>query len=154
MHGGGQVVGFVLLLVLGLTALQALIWIPIVLRFRRRYRAALVRLAADIESEVVLRPTEKATYRGATAPGYPTVNNNGVIALTQRRVAFLTVTGKPIDIPLTAITGVREAKAFRRSAVGGRSHLLVQLSAGEVGFFVVDNAAWIGAITNACRPQR
>ncbi|OBF17462.1 hypothetical protein A5725_24180 [Mycobacterium kubicae] len=151
MHDAGKVVTFVLLLVLALTTLQALIWVPIIIRLRRRYKAAYARLVADTEGETVLRHTEKATYRGATAPGYPAINNNGVIALTKRRLAFLTVTGHSIHIPLDAITGVREAKVFKRSATGSKSHLLVQLPGGEVGFFVVDNAAWVSAIKAACR---
>lgn len=101
-----------------------------------RYRDALGRLSAEVQSETVLRPPEKARYRGATAPNYPTVGNNCVIALTKRRLLFLTVTGKSTEIPVSEIRGVHEAKVFK-------------VSGGEVAFFVVDNAAWIAAITSA-----
>lgn len=114
-----------------------------------RYRDALGRLSAEVQSETVLRPPEKARYRGATAPNYPTVGNNCVIALTKRRLLFLTVTGKSTEIPVSEIRGVHEAKVFKSSVVGGKTHLVVQVSGGEVAFFVVDNAAWIAAIASA-----
>jgi hypothetical protein len=65
-----KIIEFVLLLVLGIAALQALIWIPIIVWLARRYRDALGRLSAETQSENVLRPPEKARYRGATAPNY------------------------------------------------------------------------------------
>lgn len=144
-----KVVEFVLLLVVGIAALQALIWIPIILWLRRRYRDALSRLSAEIQAETVVRPPEKARYRGSTASNYSGVSNNGVIALTKRRLVFVTVTGKSTEIPVSDISGVHEAKVFNRSVVGGKTHLVVQVPGGEVAFFVVDNAAWMAAIGSA-----
>jgi hypothetical protein len=148
VHNPWSVVEFVLLLVLGIAAVQALVWIPIIMWWRRRARAAKARLAAAIEAEPTIRPPEKGVYRGATAPGYPAVNNNGTIALTDRRLIFITVTGKIIDIPRAEITGVREAKVFKSSVRGSRSHLIVQIPAGEIAFYVSSNADWINAITS------
>jgi hypothetical protein len=148
VHNAWSVVEFVLLLVLGIAAVQALIWIPIIVWWRRRARAAKVRLAAAIEAEATIRPPEKGVYRGATASGYPAVNNNGTIALTDRRLIFITVTGKIIDIPRAEITGAREAKVFKSSVRGGRSHLIIQIPAGEIAFYVSSNADWINAITS------
>ena len=85
MHNAWSAVEFVVLLVLGIAAVQALIWIPIIVWWRRRARDAKARLAAAIVAEATIRPPEKGVYRGATAPGYPAVNNNGTIALTDRR---------------------------------------------------------------------
>jgi hypothetical protein len=133
-------------LVLGIAAVKAVIWIPIVVWFRRRTRDAYARLATTIEGETVLCPPEKGNYRGATAPGYPMVNNSAVIALTSRRLVCITVTGKTIEIPLESITSVREAKVFKASAAGGRAHLIIRIPSGEIGFFVSDNDAWIKAI--------
>jgi hypothetical protein len=147
MHSAWSVAGFVALLVVGIAALQGLVWVPIILRWRRKARAAAAELATTIESETVVRPPEKAIYRGATAPGYPVVNNNGTIALTDRRLIFLTVTGKIIDIPRTEIIGVREAKAFKTSVRGGRTHLIVQMPAGQIAFYVSSNIDWMNAIT-------
>jgi hypothetical protein len=148
VHNAWGVVEFVVLLVVGIAAVQALIWIPIIMWWRRRARAARARLAAAIESDATIRPPEKAIYRGATAPGYPAVNNNGTIALTDRRLIFVTLTGKVVDIPRAEIIGVREAKVFKASVRGGRSHLIVQVPAGEVAFYVSSNADWTNAITS------
>jgi hypothetical protein len=68
------------------------------------------------------------------------------MALTDRRLIFITITGKIIDIPRAEITGVREAKAFKTSVRGGRSHLIVQIPTGEIAFYVSSNADWINAI--------
>ena len=139
---------FVVLLVVGILALLVLIWIPILVWLRRRSSAVAVKLAAEIAAERVVRPPEKGSYRGATAPGYPTVKNTGLIALTDRRLAFRTLTGKAIDIPVESITGVREATVFKGSVVGGQKHLVVETTAGEIGFYVFAGIAeWIAAIT-------
>lgn len=137
---------FVVLLVVGILAVQALVWIPVIVWFRRRSRRVAAELATELQSETVVRPPEKGTYRGATAPGYPIVKNNGLIALTQRRLVFRTLTGKAIDIPVEAITGVREAAVFNGSVVGGRKHLIVQTAAGEIGFYVSDSAGWTAVL--------
>jgi hypothetical protein len=149
VHSAWKVAEFVALLLLGIAGVQALVWVPIIVWWRRRARAASARLAAAIESETVIRPTEKGIYRGSTAPDYPAVNNNGAIALTDRRLIFVTVTGRIIDIPRTEIIGVREAKVFKTSVRGGRSHLIVQIPSGEIGFYVSSNIDWIHALRRA-----
>jgi hypothetical protein len=153
VHNAGGIAGFVALLVLGIAAVQALIWIPIIIVWRRRSAAAKAKLAASIESETQIRQPEKGVYRGSTAPGYPVVNNNGTIALTARRLIFITLTGKLIDIPVAEIVGVREDKVFKASVRGGRTHLIVQLRSGEVAFYVASNAEWIAAIDPLIRPR-
>ena len=65
-----------------------------------------------------------------------------------RRLIFVTLTGKFIDIPRAEITGVREATVFKTSVRGGRSHLIVQIPTGEIAFYVSSNADWINAITS------
>jgi hypothetical protein len=147
VHSAWTIVEFVALLVVGIAVLQALVWIPIILRWRRKTRAASAQIAAAIESETVVRRPEKGIYRGATAPGYPIVSNNGTIALTDRRLIFLTITGKIIEIPRTEIIGVRESKVFKWAVRSGRSHLIVQIPSGEIGFCVSSNVDWINAIT-------
>jgi hypothetical protein len=149
MRNGWDVATFVILLLLGIAAAQGLMWAMIIMWFRRRARAASSRLTADLESEGLLRGPEKGNYRGATAPRYPRVRNSGVIALTGRRLVFVTLTGKTIEIPLADVTGLRESKVFMASAAGGHVHLIVVTSAGELGFFVGDNSAWITAINSA-----
>jgi hypothetical protein len=149
VHDASTIALFVVLLVMGILAVNLMVWIPIIIWWRRKSRAIQAQLAATIQSEGVIRPPEKAAYRGATAPGFPVVKNNGVIALTMRRVIFVTLTGRSVEVPLTAITGVRESKVFKASVAGGHVHLLLQTASGEVGFFVADNAAWIDSINKA-----
>ena len=139
----------VVLLVVGIVAVLALIAVPIVLGYRRKYRAAAQAAAADLQTEGVLRAFEKGVYRGASAPGFPAVKNNGRIALTRRRVVFVTLTGTTIDIPLAAITGLRASKVFQGSVAGGWTHLVIRTATGEIGFFVKDLAAWMLDLTTA-----
>ncbi len=64
MHNAWCAVEFVELLVLGIAAVPALIWIPIIVWWRRRARDAKARLGAAIEAEATIRPPEKGVYRG------------------------------------------------------------------------------------------
>lgn len=113
---------------------------------RRRSEAAAEQVRAELAGEGVLLGPEKGSYRGATAPGYPTVKNTGVIALTRRRLVFRTLTGKSIEVPVDAITGVREATVFKGSVVGGQQHLVVTTAAGEIGFYVFSGIGeWVTA---------
>jgi hypothetical protein len=153
VHGAWSITVFVVLLVLGIAAVQGLVWIPIIMWLRRKHRVAAAALATAIESERVVRPPEKGVYRGATAPGYPRVNNNGVIALTDHRLVFTTVTGKLIEIPNSQITGVRQAKVFKTAVRGGRTHLIIQTRSGEIGFYVPSVADWINAIRTVASGQ-
>jgi hypothetical protein len=116
---------------------------------RRRSAAAAEQVTAELAGEGVLLGPEKGSYRGATAPGYPTVKNTGVIALTRRRLVFRTLTGKSIEVPVDAITGVREATVFKGSVVGGQQHLVVTTAAGEIGFYVFSGiGAWVAALNS------
>jgi hypothetical protein len=146
VHNSGDIATFVIALVLGIIAINAIVWTAIIIWWRHRSRGGYAQLAAAIKAETVIRAPEKGNYRGATAPGYPIVKNNGLIALTRRRLVFLTLTGKMIEIPLGEITDLREAIWFKTSAAGGHMHLIIRIPAGEIGFFVSDNPAWINAI--------
>jgi hypothetical protein len=138
---------YVASIVVGVLALLALILIPIIVWLRRRNRAVAEQLATEIAGEAVVRAPEKGSYRGATAPGYPVVKNTGLIALTKRRLVFRTLTGKTIEVPVDAITGVREATVFKGSVVGGQTHLILQTAAGEIGFYVFSGIdGWMAAL--------
>jgi hypothetical protein len=105
----------------------------------------------DLESsgevpDTIVPPSPTAA--GCAFPGYPAVSNNGTIALTDRRLIFVTLTGKIIDIPRAEITGVREVRVFKTSVRGSRSHLIVQIPTGEIAFYVSSNADWINTITS------
>lgn len=145
MHIALQIV----LLVIGIFVLLALIALPFVLVYRGKYRSAAGQLDTELATETVIRPLEKGNYRGSTAPGYPGVKNSGRIALTRRRLVFLTLTGTIISVPLDTITGLRLSKVFKGSVVGGWTHLVVRTAGGEIGFYVPDTSAWLQALGEA-----
>jgi hypothetical protein len=138
---------FVVVLVAGILAALLMVWSSIHVWFRRRRRVIASRLDSEMAGETIIRSPEPGSYRGATVAGYPIVNNDGMIALTRRRLVFQALTGKVIEVPVTDIAGVREAKVFNTAVTGGRQHLIIQTSSGEIGFYVCDNAAWIASLT-------
>lgn len=143
---------FVIVLVGGILALQALIAVPTVIWWRRRSRAVAAWMAAELEGETVVLGPEKGAYRGANVPGYPVVKNNGMIALTRRRLIFRTLTNTTIEVPVDAITGVREQSVFKGSVTGGRPHLIVTTAGGDIGFYVFPGIVpWIAALTPTTR---
>ena len=139
----------IVLLVVGILVVLALIAGVIVAIYRGKYRAARDQLGTELAVETVVRPLESGNSRGATAPGFPTVKNNGRIALTRHRLVFLTLTGTTISIPLDSITGLRLAKVFKGSVAGGWTHLVVRTAGGEIGFYVNDTQAWLHALGEA-----
>ncbi|APE18941.1 hypothetical protein [Mycolicibacterium pallens] len=139
----------IVLLVVGIAVVLGLVAGVIVLIYRGKYRSAAAQLESELAVETIVRPFEKGNYRGATAPGYPSVKNNGRIALTRRRLVFLTLTGTTISVPLDAITGLRLAKVFKGSVAGGWTHLVVRTAGGEIGFYVTDTATWLQALGEA-----
>lgn len=143
---------FVIVLVGGILAVQLLIAVPLVIWWRRRSRQVAAWLAAELDGETVVLGPEKGAYRGATAPGYPVVKNNGMIALTRRRLVFRTLTNTTIEVPVQAITGVREQSVFKGSVTGGRPHLIVTAAGGDIGFYVFAGIGpWIAALTPTTR---
>ena len=139
----------IILLVVGIFVVLGFIGGVIALIYRKKYRAAAEQLNTELAVETIVRPFEKANYRGATAPDFPTIKNSGRIALTRRRVVFVTLTGTTISVPLDTVTGLRLAKVFKGSVVGGWTHLVLRTPAGEVGFYVPDTNAWLQALGQA-----
>lgn len=139
----------VVALIAAVLAAVGLAVLAVVLAYRRRYRAAVATETAQMAADGIVRAFEKGVYRGATAPGYPAVNNNGRIALTRKRLVFVTLTGVRIEIPLDAITGLRQSTVFKSSVAGGYTHLVVATAAGEIGFYVSDLPAWLHALADA-----
>jgi len=137
-----------LLLVLGIALLQVIIWVPVIRWMRKRSAAAEAALEAEISAsgERVVRGPEQGEYRGASG-GYSQVKGNCRLVLTDRRLAFVKLTGGRVDVPVDQIVGVREEKAFLGSVVGGRTHVIVKTRDGsEVGFFAKDQTAWVSAL--------
>lgn len=117
--------------------------------FPRRRRAVASRLNEELAGETVLRSPEAGSYQGATAAGYPTVSNDGMIALTRQRLIFRALTGSQIAISVADIVGVRHADVADEVANAGRQYLIIETSSGEVAFCVDDDAAWIASLAKA-----
>jgi len=113
-----------------------------------RARRARARLAGELAREPAVRGPEPGIYRGSTG-GYSQVMGNGQIALTEQRLLFQKVVGGLVVVPRRTITGVSTAKSFNRSVVGGRTHLVVHTSSGDVAFFVTDLDGWVATLAPA-----
>jgi hypothetical protein len=72
------------------------------------------------------------------------------IILTDRRLIFRKLSGGLVEVPAQMIGGIRQAKTFRGSRVGGATHLVVTTTdSAEVGFFVNDITAWERALASS-----
>lgn len=142
--------GGVVLLVVGIVGavvvVQAAAWIVLRRWMKRRTAASVASLrdAALAANEAVVRGPESASYRG----GHPDsgAKGNAVLLLTDRRVTWQMTTGRVFGVDRVLVTGVREERWFRKSATGGRTHLVIETDLGDIGFYVADNAAWRAAI--------
>lgn len=141
------VIGIVLVVIL-----VQLLWIvPVVVHFRGKNARLDQELATSMAAETVILPMERGSYRGSTVPDAPKVKNSGRIGLTGRRLVFRTATSKLIEIPVAAITGVRESKAFNGAVHGGTTHMVVSTADGEYGFILSDTARWISGLDGLVR---
>ncbi|MFN8017026.1 MAG: hypothetical protein U0P45_02765 [Acidimicrobiales bacterium] len=147
----GQAAAIVVGVILVVGLVQAAIWVPLGLRWKRRNREFWEGFDADLAAsgEQVARGPEDAIYRGATGT-YGSVKGNGRLVLTDRRLVFRKATGGVVEVPRARITGTHEAKAFLGSRVGGRTHLVITTDdPAELGFFVDDLDAWASALESA-----
>ena len=136
------IVSMVVGILAGVAAVNLAVWLPILRKLRRLPEL----LREELAGEQLLLGPERADYRGATQT-YGRVKGLGVAALTDRRLAFRKAIGKPVDVPVDQIAGVREDRVFLRSVAGGRRHVIVQLADGtEVGYFFAANEPWLGAL--------
>lgn len=129
------------------TAINLIVWLPIVRKLQRMPEDLCRELAAA--GERIERGPERGSYRGATAT-YGVVKGIGIVALTDRRLVFRKAVGKEVAVERRDIVGVRTEKWFMGSRVGGREHVIVKTASGaEVGFFFQDQAAWLAALSPA-----
>lgn len=142
-------VGLIVVAIVAVVLLvNLLVWIPVLMWLRRRSDALSTTMATDVvrTGETVVIPPEPGAYRGGDKP-FSAVKGNGVVMLTDRRLECRVATGRVVTIPVGDITGVRTATWFRRSASGGRIHLVVATASGaEVGFFVSQPDRWAEAL--------
>ena len=143
-----NVVAFVFVLVFGISLVNAIVWLPILVWLKRKRTATHAALDAELAAsgETIARGPETGLYRGGTG-GYSGVSGNATLLLTDRRLIVVKVTGGRVDVPRDRMTGVRLAKVFRGSVKAGRVHVVVSTSDGaEVGFLVGDPDAWVAAL--------
>ena len=142
----------IVLLVVGILALQLLFWIPFGIWMNRKSK----RLRAALQDEIAasgeraIRGPESALYCGATSV-YPMVKGNGVAALTDRRLIFRKLIGAGVEVPLDRVVGVREDKWFLSGYRNGRMHLILRTRDGaeagaEVGFMFADHPGWMTTV--------
>ncbi|MCU1391689.1 MAG: hypothetical protein JWM34_117 [Ilumatobacteraceae bacterium] len=139
-----KVVLLVLVILVGVGAIQAAVWIPVTRSWRRKQGAYDTTFAAEVAAsgERMLIPPEPAIYRGSTTT-YGNVRGNGTILLTDRRLVFRKKSGGVVEIPVAKLRGTRRDKSFLSSRVGGMTHLIIATSdPAEVGFFVTDMDMW------------
>jgi hypothetical protein len=144
----------IVLLVVGILAVQALALLAALRWVRRRTAETLARLGRELDAagERTMRGPEAAVYRGGTG-NFSRVKGNGALALTERRLVFAKLLGAPVELFTADILEAREGTWFRRSAVGGQVHVIVKTRRGdEVGFFVQNREGWLAdlrAVANA-----
>jgi len=139
--------GQVVLLVLGILALNVALWIPILLWLRARTRALIAALARDLDAsgERTLVAPESALYGGATGP-HPRARGNAVVALTDRRLVVRRLVGVGFEIARDDITAAREAPSFLGRARGTPFVVLTARDGSEVGLLVREHRAWLAAL--------
>lgn len=139
----------VVALVLGILAVNGVIWFFIVSWLRGRLRRAeaelRARVAASPGERFVLEPA-MGSFRGATAR-FGRVKGVALVALTDRRLLFAKASGGEGELALAELKGAREEKWFLGARMGGRTHLVVTLADGcDVGFIVTDHPRWLAAL--------
>lgn len=144
---GSNAVVLVVSLVVGLLAINGVVWAVLLTYIRRRMKQGLAMLRSEVQEsgeQVVLGPVS-GLYRGGTGP-WPRVKGNAAIVLTDRRLVIDRLVGDRIEVARGIIKGVRNDKWFLRAYVGGRVHVIVETVESELGFFVPDHGAWTEAL--------
>ncbi|GAA3829084.1 hypothetical protein [Nocardioides panacisoli] len=142
-----HVVVFVVLLVLGILAINGVVWGIVLTALSRRRRARMAELQADLAAtgdRVVLGP-DRGNYCGGTGD-FPRVANNSLLTLTTADLLIHPYLGRAVTVPVAAITGVRVEKAWNGRVVAGKHFLVVSSDHGEVGLFAPDPDRWRSAI--------
>ncbi len=136
----------------GALLLAALAAGAVVMLVRGRARRVDVRVAEDLAEAPALRgPERRALYMGGTGP-YPRSSSNGRVTLTRTRLAFRSMIGADVIVPLEEIIDARsEIKGWKTRPVPRRPHLEVVTAAGKLAIDVRDCAAWVDALHSQLR---
>ena len=136
----------IILLVTGILAINALIWITIIYWLKRRIEVIKSKMREEHGSgngKFIIEPIS-ALYRGADMH-FGNVKGNGVICLTEKRLIFNKVTGQKIEIERAEIKEAIVEESFKgKSSFATRGkHLIIKTMDGNrVGFLLRDAEAW------------
>ncbi|OPX21630.1 MAG: hypothetical protein B1H04_06330 [Planctomycetales bacterium 4484_123] len=122
--------------------------VAFVVGLRRRWGRLKRELTRELQTcgEAVLIGPEAGSFRGARR-GYGRIRCDGIICATERRVIFQKLMGSRIEIALSEVTGIREARWFlHRGRVGWLHLILIMRDGNEIGFYVRDNERWKRAL--------
>ena len=139
--------GQVVLLVVGILALNVAVWIPALLWVRSRIRTLIEALGAELDAsgERTLVAPEAALYGGATGP-YPRARGNVVVALTNRRVIVRRLVGAGFEIARDDVVSAREAASFHGRTRSASVVVVTTRAGGEIGLLVREPRAWVAAL--------
>ena len=142
-------------IVTGALLVAALVVTAVVMFVRRRARGVDARVAEDLaEAPAVRGPESRALYMGGTGP-YPRSSSNGRVTLTRTRLAFRSMIGADVVVPLEEIVDARsELRGWKSRPVARRPHLEVVTPAGKLAIAVRDSAAWVEALNRQMRVGR
>jgi hypothetical protein len=140
----------IIAIVVGALALAALVAGTVVRFVRARNRRVDARIAGDL-ADAVLGPERRALYMGGTGP-YPRTSSNGRITLTRTHLAFRSVIGSDVVVPLAEIREARsEIKAWHTRPVARRPYLEVVTAEGKLAVAVRDSTEWVETLQAALR---
>lgn len=134
----------------GVLAVNAVVWVGVVLWLRRRSAGVRSEVEAEVGSGDYAMGPEHGSYRGGTGR-FPRVKGNSWIALTPDRLLVRPLVGKPITVALSEVTGTRVARTWLGSWTAGITVLVISTVDGELGIAVRDPAAWQAALPGARR---
>ncbi len=148
---------FVVLLVLGILAINVAVWSVVLFFLRRRTRQIAAEWAA--QGLGFRRGPEMATYRGHASVAIP-ARGNGLLALTDRDLRLMRIVPRrEFVIPLAQITKIEQVRAWKGSYKAGRPVIVVYYhdtgtstaQDDAIGFSVRDSQAWLEALNAAAK---
>lgn len=145
--GTGAVVGMVLAIVGGVTALNVLVWLPILRKLKRMPDE----LRAELAHETIVAGPDRAAFAGATK-SFGKVSGLGIAVLTKERFVFRKAIGKQLVIPRAEISTARLEQNFMGRRGRGHPYLVLMTTDGaDVGFVFDDATAekWLSCVSGS-----
>lgn len=146
---------FVVLLVAGILAINAVVWGVVLFFLRRRTRQIAAEWAAQGLS--FRKGPEMATYRGHASVAIP-ARGNALLGLTDRDLRLIRIVPRrEFVVPLAQITKIEQVRAWKGSYKAGRPVIVVyyhDTSTAQddaIGFSVRNSQAWLEALNAAAK---